>query len=382
MDQAAELGPGRMIARIARWIRAAPGGVRWTLALLGAAAILNLLVLALNHYSRVPSGPAGSSFSTVPEGVAAYSDLLGRTGHPVSRLTDKGALDRMSGSQTLVIVGAAYLTATQIGALDSFVRGGGTLIVGVTGPEPWVSRLVPDGPTWKTTSLGPVKPESELPQTAGVHEVVTAGAGAWGDTRGSVGVVGSKGGSLIAVAGLGNGSVELISDPSFLSNALLASADNAALALDLAGPDGRPVAFLETIHGFGEATGYGAIPVQWKLALVVLAAAALLLLVAKGRRLGSPEEQESAPYPARVEYVNSLGLTLSRTKDPRGALRPLGDGLRLAVRRRARLEALVKAGAQLGLDEAETRVLREGVNDSSDGITAAKALARLGKGEA
>ena len=376
-----------MIAKIAARIRFAPAPVRWLLALIGIAAVLNLLVLGLNHYSHVPSGPASSSFSTVPEGVAAYSDLLDRAGHPVSRLTSNDALSRVTPSHTLVVLGGAFLPDDQIAALDRFVRSGGRLVVGVTGSEPWLARLLPDAPTWAPEPLGTVRVTSELPEAFGVREVVTKGAGSWTETGRALAYIGSGRRSLVAVAPLGSGSIALVSDPTFLYNDLLASADNAALGLDLVGGPGRAVAFLETIHGFGRATGYGAVPAQWKLSLLTLAAAALFFLIARARRLGPPEEQEDDSSPPRVAYVRSMGSTLAKTKDAPGALLPLAHGLRSVVASRTRLgdeateDEFAEAGRRLGLNEAEVRVLQHGVDNEDDGVTAGRALARLRKGE-
>ncbi len=46
------------------------------------AAVLALIVL-LNTFAPSPQGPADSAYATTPEGVAAWSELLSRSGHPV-----------------------------------------------------------------------------------------------------------------------------------------------------------------------------------------------------------------------------------------------------------------------------------------------------------
>jgi hypothetical protein len=40
----------------------------------------------LDRSTRAPTGPRSSSYATVPDGLAAYADLLDRRGHPVTRL--------------------------------------------------------------------------------------------------------------------------------------------------------------------------------------------------------------------------------------------------------------------------------------------------------
>src|SRR3954466_3035681 len=45
-------------------------------------------------------GPAGSSYSTEPDGAAAYAELLGRAGHQVQRLRDPLDPASLDGGQT------------------------------------------------------------------------------------------------------------------------------------------------------------------------------------------------------------------------------------------------------------------------------------------
>ena len=75
------------------------------------------------------------------------------------------------------------------------------------------------------------------------------------------------------------------------TTAQLARADNAAFGLAAAGAGGRPVAFLETVHGYGEATGLAALPARALWVLAGLALAALALVWSMARRLGPAEDE-------------------------------------------------------------------------------------------
>jgi hypothetical protein len=75
------------------------------------------------------------------------------------------------------------------------------------------------------------------------------------------------------------------------------------------------VAFLETVHGYGVARGFGGLPTRVKWALLGLAMAGLAAVWAAGRRLGPPEEPDTALPPARVEYVEALAAALARAKE-------------------------------------------------------------------
>jgi hypothetical protein len=108
--------------------------------------------------------------------------------------------------------------------------------------------------------------------------------------------------------------VVLLADPGVLQNRRLAQADAAALGLALAGRPGRPVAFLETVHGYGVARGFAGLPDRVKWLLAGLALAALAAVWAVGRRLGPPEDPERPLPPPRAEYVDALAAALVRAE--------------------------------------------------------------------
>ena len=108
--------------------------------------------------------------------------------------------------------------------------------------------------------------------------------------------------------------MELLADVSPLQNRGLGRADNAALGIDLAGGAQRPVAFLETVHGYGVSRGFGGLPANVRWAVIGLGLTALVAIWSVGRRFGPAEELETEPAPPRVAYVDALAAALVRAK--------------------------------------------------------------------
>jgi hypothetical protein len=185
---------------------------------------------------------------------------------------------------------------------------------------------------------------------------------------------------LLAVASPGRGRLLLLSDASPLQNRLLDEADNAALGLSLAGPQARPVAFVESVHGYGRVSGITAVPNNWLVALALVVWAALVFLVARGRRLGPPEREDRELPPPRRTYVESLAAVLARTKRPGEAADPVREEARKAITRRSGLtgrpdeQELREAGRRLGLSEPELDAV---LGSGGDVVAAGRVLARL-----
>jgi hypothetical protein len=105
----------------------------------------------------------------------------------------------------------------------------------------------------------------------------------------------------------------LLADATPLQNAFLDRTDNAALALGLAGGPSRPVVFSESVHGYGTATGLAALPERWKWALALAGLATVVMMWARARRIGPPDEIGRELPPPRVAYVDALAGILART---------------------------------------------------------------------
>ena len=84
--------------------------------------------------------------------------------------------------------------------------------------------------------------------------------------------------------------------------------------LALTGGARKPVAFLETVHGYGASRGFGGLPTNVKWVLLGLALTTLVALWAAGRRFGPIEDADESLPPPRVEYVDALASALVRTK--------------------------------------------------------------------
>jgi hypothetical protein len=213
--------------------------------------------------------------------------------------------------------------------------------------------------------------------------VQSDGNGSWSDPRASLPVLGTAGSSLLDVADLGAGRIELLADSSTLQNQLLAGADDAALGLALAGPPGRPVAFDEGVHGYGTATGLAALPTRWKWALLGLLLAALAGVGARVRRLAAPDPVPVPAQPPRRAHVDAIAAALARSGSPGQAAAPVREHALRRLRERAGLppgagdQELAEAAARLGLDPQEAHALSTPALADDEVLAAGRALAKL-----
>ena len=357
-------------------------GQKLVAGVIGGLVGLNVLVLAVDSTFGRPSGPASSSYTTAPDGLAAYADLVRDWGHAVTRLRGPLAQASLDPRATLVVLDPHRpLTRGDAVAVRSFVERGGRLIAGGTRDGGVIRRVLGRSPT---RSREPVTNATTLAPAAGVEpgwSVVSAG-GSWSDTGDALPVLGDDDAALAAVADVGRGTVFILADASPLQNALLGEADNAAFGLAAAGEE-RPVVFVESVHGYGEATGIRAIPTSSKWTLGGLLVAALALVLARGRRLGPPEREARELPPPRREYVDALAGVLHRTRRPVDATDPLRRAVRARVAASASLppdasdEAVAETAARLGLRRDEIAAVFHPAPDGSDILAAGRALARL-----
>ena len=358
---------------------------RWLVPAALAAGIVavNLVVVVLARLTEDPGGPTSSSYATAPEGVAAYASLLQRNGHPIRRVREPLAEAELDPSATLVVLDPGFVSTSDAGALAAFVRDGGTLIAGGKRPDAWTDLLLEYPPSWSAKGTRRAAPVAPVPEASGVDTVEAGGTGSWADAGEALPVLAGDSATIVAVAAVGTGRMALLADTSVLQNRFLDEADNAALGVALAGERSRPVHFVESVHGYGEATGLAAIPTGWRVALAGLAFAALLLIWARGRRLGPPEAEAREFPPRRREYVEALAAVLARTKKPEEAVAPLQAAVRERLVARAGRaagadrEALRKAAVRLGLSEAEVQAVLEPVRERTALLAAGRALARV-----
>ncbi|HLM85331.1 MAG TPA: DUF4350 domain-containing protein [Solirubrobacteraceae bacterium] len=309
-------GSGGALASLRHRIRATP----WW-ALVGGCLALAFVALALlgEALGPGPIGPASSSYATDARGVAAWAELLSRGGHPVSQLRTALADARLDPADTVVVLDPEALLPAEGARLRAFMRAGGRLVFGGSESQSALPALIAHPPPWSASGATRELAVAGAGATvAGVGEVRSAGEGEWSVSAGYRAPLRSlASGSLLLERDFGAGTLELLADASPLQNRLLASADDAQLAINLAGERARPVMFVESVHGFGLSRGLAALPGRWRLAFALLALAGLLWVIARGRRLGPAEQERSAEHPPRSAYMEALALLLGRTKDPR-----------------------------------------------------------------
>jgi hypothetical protein len=350
-------------------------------AVIGIGVVLGSLLaitLVLDAVVPSPGGPRSSSFATAPDGVAAWAELARRSGRDVRAMRELFSDEEAPAEGTVVVLDPDEFTRGQARALRRFAERGGRVVAGGNEPGPWIEELA-GGLEWERGGDESTRVLVPAPETGAASALRTAEEGHWEHAGGALPVAAGDDGPILLARTAGEGRIALVADPSPLHNRLLDDADNASLALALAGPG--PVTFVESVHGYGTATGLAALPDRFKVALVLLGLSGLLLIAARWRRLGPPEPPEEPLFPPRRAYVDALAATHARSRDRRSAVESVREAARERLARRAALprdadEAAWTAAARAaGLDDAETRALLDDIAD--DGVTAGRALADL-----
>jgi len=353
-------------------------------------ALVVALVVGVNVLFSGPDavdGPRSSSYATTPTGTAALAALFERDGRRVRRVRAPLEERLPPADATAFVLDPVRLNGDEAATLGRFVRRGGRLVAAGRGVERLASELRAGAPTAEGDAPRTLRVAAPAPETAGVREVWGSGERAWLDAGRALPLLAADGriGALALDAGrspeAGAGRLLLLADAGPLQNRALAEADNAALALGLAGPPGTGVAFVESVHGYAEVTGVSAIPGRWVLAVAGLALAALLFGWARGRRFGPPELSHRELDPPRRAYVEALAASLARTKDRASAAAPVRSAARVALARRSGLGAEAdtaqwrRAAEQLGLPGDEVAALTS--DAAPDLLATGRALARL-----
>jgi hypothetical protein len=363
-------------------------GTRVGLYALAAAVGLAVLSAAINAAVPRQHGPPSSSYATTPAGLAAYAELLSRSGHPVVQLRRAPATGLLEPDETVVMLDPDAVLGSQGRALAAFVAAGGHLVTGGSNANAFLTAILRPAPRWVDAPPGPAGPVAAAPETAGVAHVVTLGRGGWSRATGPAGlraVLGRPGGAPLLLAGTrGRGRIDLLADASPLENRLLARADNARLGVNLAGGGRRRVVFVESVHGYGVARGLAALPGRWWWALGGLALAATAWVAGRWRRLGPPSARGRALPPARSAYLHAMTTILRRTGAQAEVAELARSAGRRLVARRAGLPAAadrdqrLEGARRLGLSDEQAEALAgEGPPAAGDLLTLGVALARL-----
>ncbi len=190
----------------------------------------------------------------------------------------------------------------QAGTLLSWVEAGGNLVLADPG-SPLVAELgasaaAPIG----FVGTAEVAPGCLAPSAAGVRRVAVAAADRVLEANDDafVACFATGEGAFLLTRRHGDGTVTILGGSSPLSNALLGEADNALLAVQLAGPS-RQVVFGGPTSALAPAAGgvWDALPQRARAALLGVVAAAVAFALVRARRLGKPVlEEPLAPIPA------------------------------------------------------------------------------------
>lgn len=252
---------------------------------------------------------------------------LARQGRRVIELTD----------QNTPLVAALGLTWHNAGASATTVRNG----------QPAASqRPLPTTRLRQTANAG--GPTVRLAYAPGGGSPQTAGGAEWrvrglAQAPSLTGWKPSDGRWLLARTGqqwsvvgvtrrLGSGSVTVLTIPSIAYNRTIARGDNLGALLFLLKPWLYSTGFAETVHGFALVPGI--LPLLGPgaaAAMVMLAAAVLLYIWSRGRRLGAVTEPEAPPVPASHAFAAALARHYRRRSDYRELL----DNLNHLTARRA-----------------------------------------------
>ena len=351
-------------------------------AIVGIVIALNLVAGGIDRAvgGREPSGVDGSSYGTQDTGLAGLTGLLARYGHPVTRARGAPAGLAFNPADTVFVVEPTTLTEADNARLLEFVSAGGRLVIG--GSDPFYVRSLRDhAPSWNPDGIRIYRQVD--PRLGNVRAVSTAANGSWDDPGAGTIIVHEGLTTLLTAERVGRGGIFFLADASPLENAYLAEADNAAFALGLAGDDGKRVVFVEGVHGFGESRGLGALPTGWKVALALVALAAVVFAWARGRRFGGPDRPARELPPARAEYVRALAVSLERTHDPEHALAPMQQWARGRIAQAAHLtpdatpELIDRAAIALGCDQAERSAVWYPATDDESALALGRLVARL-----
>lgn len=315
--------------------------------------------------------PVPSIFSSAPEGLRVLYRYLDESGVDVRPLQQ---FDTLPPSGSLVIIGDAPLqmdlTDEHVERIGAWVRAGGRLVLAGTGGVEVVERLGLSAAVARGSEAG-LRPRLRVPLTDGIGRVaVGSGRAISGDPR-WVEVLGDGGGAALLVARVDKGEVVWLADAGAFTNERIGEADNAVLALRLAGV-AQPVWFDEYHQGFARGgNAFERLGASGQAAVVLAAAAAVLTLAGVSRRIGPPVPLLAEQPVRTLAYIDSLAALYRRAGAHREALETLRDGLSRALARRygspavglrrhpAAAEALSRADALIARDTIPEDEFRE-----------------------
>ncbi len=314
------------------------------LVLFGAAVGLTILTAGTSDESGLSR--SASIYDEGPGGATVLRRYLEANGVRTTSLQgDRFAIP--DGVDVVFILGATEeIAPAELTALREHVRSGGTLVVASDLALTERSLLGAFGIRRAGAAVRPGEHEVASIALAAplVRRIVVDVGIALDASPGGTTVVSDGRAAIVVSTRVGPGSVYAIGTLAPFLNGTIGSADNARLALALAGAalPGRVVAFDEFHHGVRAAPDPLAVLTgSWPgRALILAGALTLAFLAATGRRLGPPLPLDARPPRSSLEYVRGFGGLVRRS------------GRQEIPRRRVREELRIGLARQSGLDPA------------------------------
>lgn len=349
-------------------------GLKATDAIVLAAALAVIVgsgVLSGLREERTQSGfDTFSTYDVQSGGYRAWYELLQHEGVRVARFERRPAFIDDSidvyvmASNTIATLVRAQgqgepadlVEAGDWAAVAKWVHAGGHL-VWLSGPSNTVANHAfssePQGLNAPPLAASGLKTDGAVtvapsPITAGVYAVSGIGQLRFPFDRssGSAPLVADDTGAVVAAYRFGKGDVTIVSDDSLFENSRLSMADNARLAYDLVAASLPPhglVAFDEWSHGYAAGdTWWTILPAQFRVALVIIGAAMLLLVVGTALRFGPTAELPADDERTSAEYLTSMAALYARGNAVKAAIDDLTGA------------CLREAAAAVGLGENAT----------------------------
>lgn len=292
-----------------------------------------------------------------------------------------------TGADDVALVLQDRLDADQAGALQQWVRGGGTLVI--TDPSsPLTPPVIDQG---LVPEAEPIEPgPCSIAALDAVGRVDAGAALRYAPSTSDEICFGDRDdGAFVVLTGVGSGQVVAVGGAAFLTNEVLGHEDNAVLVAALLAPTpGTQVRVVEppVPAGGGDKTLRDLVPGGVQRALVQLGVAYVLYALWRAIRLGQPVAEDQPVEVAGSELVAAVGRLLSRARAPGAAADALRDGARRSLRARLGLspelpasELAAIAAARLGLpaDDVLLAVDHRPVTTDDELLAVARAVASI-----
>jgi hypothetical protein len=222
---------------------------------------------------------------------------------------------------TLFVLNPQGKLTSELAAIHGYLLAGGTVVLAGRPAAGVLRDLLGPGPLpiWQEATPGLSRAAAPAPENYAANTVISTTSGSW-RTAATGGVedqrlrtlLGGSRGALALLAEVGRGRLVLLASSSPLDNGLLGRDDNAAFALDLAGPAGSPVAFDEYDHlKTSSGAGIAGLPGHWQAGLLLALVAVVVWILSAARRFGPPVRAEREPVPPRIAHVDAVAALLA-----------------------------------------------------------------------